>query len=267
REQPAIVTRVQADGRLVQNIKDSAEARADLRGQPDSLRFAARKRCSRAVERKISKTHCEQEINTLRNFSEWTSRDFSLPQRQVFADCIHRGASLHERQRGEICNRKSCDFYGQAFRAQAALVACGARGGRHVLRQPFTVVVGFRIFETALEMREDSLEIESLRGPAVRRISVQDQILHFARQFFEWRSEIKAVRHGRQLQGALQKCGAGAGPKAALKQRLRPVHNYFRGIEIVLRSKSVTLRARAVRRIETERARLELRDRNAAVLA
>ena len=53
-EQAAIVTRVQADGWFVKHIKHSAQARADLRGQANALRFSARKSCGRTVQGKVT---------------------------------------------------------------------------------------------------------------------------------------------------------------------------------------------------------------------
>jgi hypothetical protein len=43
-EQAAVVARMQADGRFVEHVQHAAQLRADLRGQPDALRFAAGKR-------------------------------------------------------------------------------------------------------------------------------------------------------------------------------------------------------------------------------
>src|SRR5258708_39022600 len=43
-EEAIVVTGVQADGRLVENVQDAAEARKDLRGQTDALRLAAGER-------------------------------------------------------------------------------------------------------------------------------------------------------------------------------------------------------------------------------
>ncbi len=40
-EEAIIVAGVQADGRLVENVKYAAEARTDLRGEADALGFAA----------------------------------------------------------------------------------------------------------------------------------------------------------------------------------------------------------------------------------
>src|SRR6266852_3352518 len=43
-EQASVVAGVQADGRLVENVQDAAEARADLRGEADAMGFAAGER-------------------------------------------------------------------------------------------------------------------------------------------------------------------------------------------------------------------------------
>src|SRR6185312_17013699 len=52
-EQPRIVALVQADARFVENIQHARETRADLRGEPDALTFAAGQRARRAREREI----------------------------------------------------------------------------------------------------------------------------------------------------------------------------------------------------------------------
>ena len=50
-EQAVIVTLVQADARLIQNIENSHQPRADLRGQPDALRLATAERAAFAIQR------------------------------------------------------------------------------------------------------------------------------------------------------------------------------------------------------------------------
>ena len=54
-EQDAVVARMQADRRLVEDVADAAQIGAELRGEPDALRFAARQRRRRAVEREIDR--------------------------------------------------------------------------------------------------------------------------------------------------------------------------------------------------------------------
>ena len=40
-DQPVVVALVQADGRLVEDVQDTDQAGADLRGEPDALRLTA----------------------------------------------------------------------------------------------------------------------------------------------------------------------------------------------------------------------------------
>ena len=77
-EQAAIVARVQADGRLVENVEDAAQARADLRGQADALGFAAGERGGGTVESEIAEAHIEKKIEALGDFGERAAGDFSL---------------------------------------------------------------------------------------------------------------------------------------------------------------------------------------------
>ena len=68
-EQAAVVARVQADGRLVEHVKDAAQARADLRREANALRFAAGKRGGGAIQAEIAEAHGEQKIEALGDFS------------------------------------------------------------------------------------------------------------------------------------------------------------------------------------------------------
>src|SRR6266566_7159330 len=96
---------------------------------------------------------------------------------------------------------------------------------------------------------------------------IQEQALDFRRKLIEGGIEAEAVRIRRQLQRALQNCRTRAGAKPAIEERPRPVHDDFRGVEVELRAQAIARGARAVRRIEAERSRLELRHGNAAFWA
>ena len=175
------------------------------------------------------------------------------------------------------------DFHGQAFGAQTFLAARDARRWRHVLREPLAVVIRVRIFEVSPEHRENSGEAESRRwfcfaaafrrgaiGGTVslrRRITVENQALHAARKFLEGRSQIESVRVRREFDCAAHVAGTRSGAETALEKRPRPIRNHFRGIEIVARTEAVADGAGAVRRIETERARFQLRHGDAAIAA
>src|ERR1044071_4532178 len=53
-EEPQIIARMQADGRLVQTVENAAQIRAELRRQPDPLRFATTERLRRTAERQVT---------------------------------------------------------------------------------------------------------------------------------------------------------------------------------------------------------------------
>ena len=55
-EQPAVVPRVKADARLVEDVHDPGEAGSYLGGEADPLRFATRKRVGAAVESEVVET-------------------------------------------------------------------------------------------------------------------------------------------------------------------------------------------------------------------
>ena len=50
-QQHLVVARMQADGGLVEHVAHALQVRAELRGQPDALRLAARQRGRGAIER------------------------------------------------------------------------------------------------------------------------------------------------------------------------------------------------------------------------
>ena len=60
-EQDLVVARVQADGRLVEDVADAAQVGAQLRREADALRLAARERRRAAIEREVAQPHLLQE--------------------------------------------------------------------------------------------------------------------------------------------------------------------------------------------------------------
>ena len=69
-QEPAIVTRVQADGRLVEHVEHAGQAAADLAGQADALRFAARQRRRRPPQRHIVQPDVDQELQAIANLAQ-----------------------------------------------------------------------------------------------------------------------------------------------------------------------------------------------------
>ena len=67
-DKPLVVPRVESDRRLVENVEDPGQTRADLRCQADTLHFAAGKRRGRAVEREVVEPDVEQELEAAADF-------------------------------------------------------------------------------------------------------------------------------------------------------------------------------------------------------
>ena len=61
RQQLAVVALMQADRRLVEHVQHAGEVRADLRGEPDALPFAAGQRRGAAIEREVADADVVQE--------------------------------------------------------------------------------------------------------------------------------------------------------------------------------------------------------------
>src|ERR1700733_1077231 len=160
-DQAIIISRVKSDGWFVENIEDAAQARSNLRRETNSLRLAARKRCRGAVERQIPEPYGKEEIEALRNFLQRPLGNRSLARGELSQHSVHGRARISEGQSSEFCDRKAADLYSNAFRPQPLTLARRAKRGRHVLRQPFAIIIGRRFVEVTFEMRQYSLKIQS----------------------------------------------------------------------------------------------------------
>ncbi len=66
-DEPRVVALMQPDARLVEHIEHAGQAGADLRREPDALRFAAGKRAALAIEREIIEPDFEEKFEPRRN--------------------------------------------------------------------------------------------------------------------------------------------------------------------------------------------------------
>jgi hypothetical protein len=74
---------VQADRRLVQHVHHAGQARADLRGQADALRLAARQRVGAALQRQVVEPDVVQEVQPRGDFLDDLVGDLALGAVQV----------------------------------------------------------------------------------------------------------------------------------------------------------------------------------------
>ena len=259
RQQAAVVAMMQADRRLVEHVEHAAQLRANLRGQTNALAFAAGKRRRRAVERNVIQSHGIQELQTLDHFVHDAPGDLFFAPRQL--DASRHFERPRNRQRREFGDRHAVHLHRQALRPQPLAVARRTFRRRHVIHQPVAVAFRSRLFEILFQVSEDSAEARL----AAARLAVQQQILNLLGKLFKRSVQIDAVRRRRNLQGMNQSLRRRTGPEAAIEQRLRPVGDHLRRIEIVAAAEPVTLGTSSIHAVERKRARLELRHADAAI--
>ncbi len=119
------------------------------------------------------------------------------------ANFFDGAARVGERERGEVGNREAGNFHGEAFGAEAPLVANSARDGRHILREPFAVTIGAGFFQAGFQMADHSLKMQTFLRASIFRIAAQNQVLNFARHFIEGHVEIESIRFRGDSQRAL----------------------------------------------------------------
>ena len=127
--QAVVVALMEADGGLVEDVENAAQARANLRGEANALAFAAGKRGGVAVERKVVEADGAKKFEALGNFAANALGDqgFALSELEVDG----RRERAVEREGSEVGDGKSANFDGERLRAQALAAANGAGRGRH----------------------------------------------------------------------------------------------------------------------------------------
>ena len=94
-EKRVIVTRMEADARLVENVENTAQARADLRGQSNALSFAAGERGGGTIQAEIAETYSKQKIDAFRDLFERARGDFFLSGGKLRKNLVHGGTRRH----------------------------------------------------------------------------------------------------------------------------------------------------------------------------
>ena len=93
---------MQADARLVENIKHSHQARTDLRGETDSLRFAAGQCAGTSVEVQIVQSDSEEQVHSSANLVQNVAARIGAAPRGF--DGAEEGLQLVEIQLADVVN-------------------------------------------------------------------------------------------------------------------------------------------------------------------
>ena len=81
-DEPVVVALVQADARLVEHVEHARQPGADLRGEPDALRFAAGERAAFAVEVEVAQAHFDEEPQPRGHFPDDLGGNLALGVRK-----------------------------------------------------------------------------------------------------------------------------------------------------------------------------------------
>ena len=182
---------------------------------------------------------------------------------------------LGDRQRGDVRDVPAVHGHREDLRAQPPAPAGGARLLDHELLELGPDVLRLRLLEPPLEVRHDALERRDVAVLAALVAVADDDLLvlrgveeeldRLVRQVLDRRRDAPAARREHRL-GDLHPPAISVGILFHGHQRagldaLRPVRDHEVRVDDQLRAQARARGARAVRRVERERARLELVDR------
>ena len=196
-EQPIVVARVQPDRRFVKNVEHADQAAADLAGQANALRFAARERRRRAIERQIVEPHVAQKPQPATDFLEHFGGD-QRPGRveieraeEINGVVDGQMASLGQRSRRAITKLRMPrgDRHRAGLRIQSLALALGAEHDLHVLFQLAQLHLAARVAVFVEQLGDDALELaailvaRSAAAPSERDVlvagAIEPQVGHF----------------------------------------------------------------------------------------
>ena len=124
-----VVSLVQADTRLVQNIAHSHQSRTDLGRQPDSLGLSAGQRRCRPRQCQIIQSHVDQKAHSGLDLLEDLMADLLLSGRQL--QIVQEILQRPDGHAGEVVNIDAAHCDCQRFLAQALPAAGSARCNAH----------------------------------------------------------------------------------------------------------------------------------------
>jgi len=269
---------VEADRGLVEDVEHADELRADLRRQPQSLRLAARKRRAPAVEVQVADADVVEEGQPFANLLHDPRADQLLHLGQVeLVEELERPGHRHPR---ELVDVEPADRDREHLRLEACPVARGARPEAHVLLDPLPLLCRVGLAVPPLQAGDDALEVEHVRALPAHPVpvldvdalalgAVEEQILLLLRQLLPGLVEIDLPAVRDRLDHRLVEARVADRPRhqRALGNRERRVGDEQVGVDLLLGAEPGAARAGAVRRVEREDARLELRERDAVLRA
>ena len=172
-DQPVVVALVQPDRRLVEDVEDTHELRADLRGEPQPLRLAAGERLGGPVELQVADADVGEEGEPLADLLHDAMADQLLGRRQV--ELVEELQRLRHGALREGVDRAVADRHGEHLGLEPGAVTLGAGPHRHVLLDPLTLLRRVGLAVAPLQVRDEALERHRVLALATHAVLVGDE--------------------------------------------------------------------------------------------
>ena len=173
RDQPRVVALVQPDRRLVEDVEHADERRADLGGQPDALRLAARQRRRRPLQRQVADADVVEEAAAAPRSRAGSAARSARSASDSSSSSSHSSARRRRAAR-ELVDRHRRHGHGARLGPQPRAAALRARPHRHVLLDLLARVVGVGLAVAPLEVGDDALEARRVGALAPVAVAVGD---------------------------------------------------------------------------------------------
>ena len=252
--------------------------RPDLRRQADPLRLAAGERTGRAGQREVADADVLEEGEPFADLAHDQPRD-----RPLGLGHLQRGDPLGRGPGREVAvlgDAEAADLDREALRPQPGALAVRARLLGHVALDPLAIGLRVGLFVAPLQVVDDPLEADLVGAAAAEAVgvgdlvailtgAVEEDLLVGLLQLRPGLVDVDAVLLGDRGDQPSPVGGDAAVPglQGALGEREGRVRDDQFGVDHPLEAEPVAALAGAVRRVEGEDPRLQLRDRGAAVEA
>ena len=104
---------MQTDRRLVEDVADAAQIGAELRGEPDALRFTARQRRRRTIERQITQADEIEKTEPADELRHDVARDLACARLEF--QLLERDMRVGDRARRDLCDALAVEPHGERF--------------------------------------------------------------------------------------------------------------------------------------------------------
>ena len=158
RDQLRVVALVEPDRRLVEDVQDAHQRRADLGREPDPLRLAAGERDARAVEGQVVQAHVDEEAEPGDDLLEHLAADGALALRHLVREARTPVERVGDAEARDLADAAAVDAHREHLGAQPAALAGRAGLGDHELLELGPDVLRVRLAVAPLEVGHHPLE-------------------------------------------------------------------------------------------------------------